>query len=232
LLLRPVLLRRLRRLPARLRLPGVMLLAGASMRPPATARAPADAGTDPGPRPAVLELLVANRERFLRFLERRVGRRELAEEILHDAYVRGMDASGGLRDDESAIAWFYRLLRNALVDHHRRAGAEQRALAAVARQSAAADPPADPELLGTVCDCADALVATLKPEYAEAVRAVDLGGGTVQQLAARAGITGNNAAVRLHRARQALRRRLEQVCGACAQHGCLDCACWQRARGA
>ena len=46
------------------------------------------------------------------------GARDLAEEILQDAFVRGLSRGAGarLRDDESAVAWFYRLLRNA----HRR----------------------------------------------------------------------------------------------------------------
>jgi RNA polymerase sigma-70 factor (ECF subfamily) len=29
----------------------------------------------------------------------------------------------------------------------------------------------------------------------------------------------------VHRARAALRRRIEQACGTCSVHGCLDCSC-------
>ena len=43
--------------------------------------------------------------------------------------------------------------------------------------------------------------------------------------AASAGITPNNAGVRLHRARRALRRQTLAFCRACAEHGCLDCSC-------
>jgi len=39
------------------------------------------------------------------------------------------------------------------------------------------------------------------------------------------GTTSNNAGVRLHRARKAAAKRLTQVCGACAEHKCLDCTC-------
>jgi hypothetical protein len=35
----------------------------------------------------------------------------------------------------------------------------------------------------------------------------------------------NNASVRLHRARQALARRVRAVCGACADRKCADCSC-------
>src|SRR5436190_6310187 len=63
--------------------------------------------------PAVLRILVENHARFLAFLERRVGSRDAAQEILQEAFVRSLSRGGSLRDDESAVAWFYRLLRNA-----------------------------------------------------------------------------------------------------------------------
>jgi RNA polymerase sigma factor (sigma-70 family) len=178
----------------------------------------------PAVSPAVLRVLVANHARFLAFLERRVGRRELAEEILQEAFVRGIARGDQLRADESAIAWFYRLLRNALVDQHRRADAERRGLAALADEPRDED-ETDPELAATICACVGSLVDTLKPEYAEALRRVDLEGAGVQDFARDVGITATNAGVRLHRARQALRRRVEQSCGTCAEHGCHECEC-------
>jgi RNA polymerase sigma factor (sigma-70 family) len=177
---------------------------------------------------AVAQILADNRTRFLRFLERRVGRRDLAEEILQDALLRGLQRARTLEAQESAVAWFYRLLRNALVDHYRHQDSERRALAAVA----AAPPPdraesaqPDAELMSAVCDCVNQLLATLKPPYADAIRRVDMNGDSVTDLAQAAGITPGNAAVRLHRARQAMRRRIEESCGPCAEHHCLDCEC-------
>ena len=171
-----------------------------------------------------LAVLVENRARFLGFLEKRVGSRDAAEEILQQAYLRGMDRGGGLRAGESAVAWFYRLLRNALVDHHRRCDAERRALAASAGDEAAAAGD-DGALLEAVCGCVTGLVATLKPELADIVRGVDLGGVPLRAYAARAGITANNAAVRLHRARQALGRQLRRTCAAGSVAALRDCDC-------
>ena len=42
---------------------------------------------------------------------------------------------------------------------------------------------------------------------------------------AEAGLTANNAGVRVFRAREALRRQVARACGTCAEHGCLDCTC-------
>jgi len=70
--------------------------------------------------------LVENHRRFLAFVERRAGSRAEAEDILQGAFVRGIERSGSIRDRESAVAWFYRLLPNTLVDHYRHSGAESR----------------------------------------------------------------------------------------------------------
>ena len=174
---------------------------------------------------AALATLVDNRARFLAFLERRVGSRDVAEEILQQAYVRGMDRGGGLRAGESATAWFYRLLRNVLTDHWRRCDAERRALAAMADDPAAGAGAGDAELLDAICGCVAGLVATLKPELADIVQRVDLDGVPLRGYAARARITPNNAAVRLHRARQALGRQLRRTCAVGDIAALRDCDC-------
>jgi RNA polymerase sigma factor (sigma-70 family) len=175
--------------------------------------------------PDVLDVLVENHRRFLAFLERRVGSRDEAEDILQDAFVRGLDHADTVRDPDAVIPWFYRLLRNAVIDHHRRRGAEDRALAHAAATADEAAPAADDELHDEVCACVMSLMETLKPEYAAAIKRVDLEGAPVVDFAREVGITANNAAVRLHRAHQALRRQLALTCNTCAVHGCLDCAC-------
>jgi RNA polymerase sigma factor (sigma-70 family) len=173
----------------------------------------------------VARVLLDNRARFLGFLERRVGSRDVAEDLLQEALVRGLDRARSLRDQESAVAWFYRLLRNALTDHYRRRGAERRALERLAAEPLATEPPPDEELLHTVCACVASLLDTLKPEYAAILRRVELEGLPVGAFAAQAGITPNNAAVRVHRAREALRRQLQRCCQTCAAHSCVDCDC-------
>jgi len=175
--------------------------------------------------PEVIGRLVSSHARFLAFLERRVASREAAEDILQEAFVRAIGRGDALRSEESAQAWFYRLLRNAIIDHYRRTGAEQRALSAVASEPEGEVAAADAALHGTVCECMSELIETLKPEYAEALRSVDLAQTDVTTYAKGLGISNNNASVRLHRAREALHKQLVRSCGTCATHGCLDCHC-------
>ena len=180
----------------------------------------------PGPlAPHVLQQLVASHREFVAFVARRVPDRALAEDIVQEAFVKSLERGGELRDDESARAWFYRVLRNAIVDRHRRShtAAEHLARLADELRAAAADraSAADREL----CHCLAGLVDTLPTEQAKALRRIELDGLAVKAFAAEAGIGENNAGVRVHRARKALRERIALACGTCAEHGCLDCTC-------
>lgn len=173
--------------------------------------------------PAVVSQLVDNRRRFVAFVERRVGSPELAEEIVQEAFVRGLDRIEQVRDGDSGVAWFYRLLRNAVIDSYRRKASNDRRLQAFASELRAADP--DPETERAVCQCVASLAETLKPEYADALKRIDVEGLPVKDYAAEQGITPSNAAVRAFRARSALRKQVLRACGSCAEHGCLDCDC-------
>lgn len=168
-----------------------------------------------------LAALVASHREFLSFVERRVGDRALAEEILQDALVKSLQRVSEIR--ESAIGWFYRVLRNAVVDHVRRRAAHGRRLEALATEVDTQSD--DPELHAVVCQCVSKLAATLKPEYAEALQRIDVDGAAVKDYAEHAGITASNAGVRVFRAREALRKQVARACGTCADHGCLDCTC-------
>ncbi|HEX8109831.1 MAG TPA: sigma-70 family RNA polymerase sigma factor [Kofleriaceae bacterium] len=172
------------------------------------------------PTPEMLAALVASHREFLSYVERRVGDRALAEDILQDALVRSLDKVGDVQ--ESLIGWFYRVLRNAIIDHVRRRAAQDRRLAAMEGGSPT---HADAALEDVVCRCVTKLAETLKPEYAVALRRVDVEGLSVKDYANEAGISPNNASVRMFRAREALRKQVARACGTCAEHGCFDCTC-------
>ena len=171
---------------------------------------------------AITQLVKGHRE-FLAFLERRVESRAVAEDILQAAFTRGLERGGDVQD-ENVVAWFYRVLRNAVIDHYRQRSTTARAMEAWGREFPDVQEP-EAELRQEICRCVSGLLETLKPEYREALRIVDLEEGKLKDLAQQSGITAENAAVRVHRARAALRRRIEQACGTCSVHGCLDCSC-------
>ena len=170
---------------------------------------------------ATLGRIMAQRTKFLSFLSSRVDP-ATAEDILQSAYIKAIEHGAEIRDDESTVAWFYRILRNAITDSYRRQSARTKA-----HESYAAETPLshEPELEQTVCACVGDVIQDLKSEYRDAIQQVDLGGATVQAFAESHGTSANNASVRLHRARKDLAKKLTVVCGACAEHKCLDCTC-------
>ena len=149
--------------------------------------------------PEPVATLVANHRAFLAFVQKRVGDRALAEDILQDAFVRGVEKLDSVRD--TAVGWFYRVLRNAIIDHHRRAAAQDRRHESWLAESTAIDAP-DEELRGVVCACVSQLAGTLKPEYAAALKRIELDGVSVKDYAQEAGISSSNAGVRVFRARE------------------------------
>ena len=174
--------------------------------------------------PAPLDVLVENHRAFLRYLERKVGDRDLAEDILQDSFTRVIDRPHQAPADEGIVPWFYRVLRNAAVDRMRRRGTATRAMESFARELET-HAAAEPELAAEICGCVTRLAGTLKAEYAEALQAIDVGGQAVKSFAAERGLSPGNAGVRVFRAREALKKRVMESCGTCAEHGCRNCTC-------
>ena len=138
--------------------------------------------------------------------------------------MKSIEKANAVRDEQSAVAWFYRMLRNAVIDHHRRAGVRSKAAEAFAREMEGAVQPPD-EIREEICGCIVRLSETLKPEYADALRRIDVDGVSVASYTSEAGISPSNAGVRVFRAREALRKQVKASCGTCAEHGCTDCRC-------
>ena len=183
---------------------------------------PADSLPDDTPAP--LATLLENHRAFLRYLERRVGDRALAEDILQDAFAKVVSRPDQAPSDEGVVPWFYRTLRNAAIDRIRRRGAASKAVDAFALEMDVHSAP-DPEMEAEICECVSRLAATLKPEYAEALQAIEVHGTPVKDFAERHGLSASNAGVRVFRAREALKKRVVESCGTCAEHGCLNCTC-------
>jgi RNA polymerase sigma factor (sigma-70 family) len=171
-----------------------------------------------------LDQLLAQRKQFLAFLQRRVPDAALAEDILQTAYLRACEHQDDARFGESTVAWFYRLLRNAVIDNFRRQETKNKALEAWARELELIVHPSS-QLRDEVCTCLADIIDSLKPDYSEVLRAVDLGNRRLQDFALQHDLSASNAGVRIHRARAALRKQLLRTCGTCTEHGCLNCIC-------
>lgn len=169
----------------------------------------------------VFQHLSDRRASFLAFVRKRVDSVEKAEDLLHSAYLRAMEHLPELRDGRRADAWFYQLLRNAIIDHYRRTAAAAKVLV----EDAPLDNQVEPFRQPNTCPCATRELSQLNTNYARALEGVEMDGMSVQLFASSERIAPGTASVRLHRARKALASRLHTICGPCAGLGCFDCTC-------
>jgi RNA polymerase sigma-70 factor (ECF subfamily) len=178
---------------------------------------------------ATLERLMGHRSEFVAFLRKHGATAAQAEDVLQSALLRGLEPWAELPSEDSLVPWFYRVLRNTFIDQARRAATAEKALERYAQEPSDAEPAAEAR---RVCGCTHQLLRSLKPEYAAMIERIDIGGEAIEDVARANGITPNNAYVRLHRARKALRDRLEAFCGKCATGGgrCTDCYCQPEVR--
>lgn len=170
---------------------------------------------------ALLDTLLSHRARFLGFVRARVADREAAEDLLQQAYTKVIEQPAEVPVGHE-LPWFYRVLRNLVIDRHRRQVVEQRH-----REQWEHDPTrvSQEEQQGRLCRCTMKALASLKPQHAGIITAVDLHGHAVVDVARTEGISTTNAYVRLHRARRTLGERLRGICRTCADNACVDCHC-------
>ena len=166
--------------------------------------------------------LLENVKEYLGFARKRLGDPELAADGVQESLLKALKGADQLRDEENAKAWFYGILRRTIIDLYRRRDARYRALAELERELNAPPDMADERM---VCACIEQLLPTMAPQYADVIRQLDLNEKPPDAVAETFGISRNNLNVRLHRARQQLKQRLEQTRRVCARHGCLDCHC-------
>jgi RNA polymerase sigma-70 factor (ECF subfamily) len=168
--------------------------------------------------------LTAERPRQLRFLRSRLPSLQDAEDAWQDAAVKFLRHADALGAAERPEAWMGVSLRRLVVDRYRRADVQRRTLEALAVQ-----PPYETtdtrEDLVAPADCLNAALGELKPAYREILAETYLDERPLKAVALHHDLTANNAAVRLHRARNALRQAMAEKCQSCPLADC-----WAKAR--
>lgn len=161
----------------------------------------------------VAEALAAQRKELVDYARRRVG--PAAEDVVQDASVRALKKAEQLSNPRAARAWLFTIVRRVI--------SERRDAELPLPQT-----PPEAERAVDACDCIVAQVRALPAAQANLLTRVVVEGVSVSALANELGITQNNAWVRLHRARQALKAQVAEHCGTRSLRQCLDCGCIER----
>lgn len=166
--------------------------------------------------------LLQHLDDFIGFARQRTGDPELAADLVQECLMKALKTDNVPEDAEGVVTWFYRVLRHAIIDAHRRRTTRDQALAKLTQELPEALEPEDEK---TICHCVLQLLSALPEADAELLRRIDLGGESATEIAVATNQRVNTLNVRLLRARRRLREQVERVCRTCATHGCLDCDC-------
>ena len=179
----------------------------------------------PETRDVVVDALAQHRAALDGFVRARVPPSEV-EDVLQVAAMKAVEAHTTLEDPDRVLAWLYRIHRNVVSDATRKRRSLER-LAERAERETVGDEAVEWHMdgEGKMCDCSVAQTQFVAEPYAEILRLVDMGELSVPEASKVLGISPNNAAVRLHRARKALRKRMLEHCGVTSLRECADCRC-------
>ncbi len=148
------------------------------------------------------------------YLMRQVGRPDVAEELLQETLIR---IERGLSDFEGRSGlktWAFAIATRVVVDHLRAPANRLR----VVEIDETVEPPDgeagldDRLIAGEMNACVRGVIDTLPADYRAALVLHDLEGMTAEQTAAIVGCSLPTAKIRIHRARQRLRKALEDEC--------------------
>jgi len=145
-----------------------------------------------------------------KFVRRRVCDEHAADDLLQEVFVRIHGHLATLQNVDRLVPWVYRIARNVVAEHYRRAPAKERAL--VEEKLVAEATESSDDLLNQAGLWLDELIAELPEKYRVALRLAELEGFTQQEVANLLGLSLAGAKSRVQRGRALLREQLDRCC--------------------
>ncbi len=157
------------------------------------------------------------RPRVLRYLTRLVGTAD-AEDLTQSVMLKVSEGLSRFRGDASVSTWIYRIATNVALDKQRQRRTQplvdtehefDEEVLPLAAQSTSVESTAIREEMSA---CIGEFVARLPENYKTVVILSEIEGFTNDEIASTLGITLDTVKIRLHRAREKLRRELQAGC--------------------
>jgi RNA polymerase sigma-70 factor (ECF subfamily) len=142
------------------------------------------------------------------FISRRISDPALAEDLLHDVFLKIHDQIGSLKEQEKLPAWIYQITRNAIIDSSRK----QRHFPVEHFAEIATERSQINEISESLVPVIQRMVKRLPDKYREALVLADYRGIKQAEIAERFGISLSAAKSRVQRARALLKNLLLQCC--------------------
>lgn len=140
-------------------------------------------------------------DRLMGFVLRYTKDKSLAEDIVHDVFIKVHDKLSQLREKDKISAWIFRIAKNAITDHFRRM--------AKTIQAADLDWNSDGVTLSDCLSlCLREMIATLPDKYREAIELSELREKSQVELSQILNISYSGLKSRVQRARQMLKEKM------------------------
>jgi RNA polymerase sigma-70 factor, ECF subfamily len=149
-----------------------------------------------------------HRAELFRFVLMRVRDNALAEDLVHEVFIKAYSHREDLKDPGKWRPWLYQITRNALGDYYRSQKPLEQSPVDLASENAGEDNRAEQEL----ARCLLPLLDELPARYRHALTLAECEGVTQQEIAVREGLSPSGAKSRVQRARKMLREILLQCC--------------------
>jgi RNA polymerase sigma-70 factor (ECF subfamily) len=136
------------------------------------------------------------------YVVKKVKDRSIAEDIVHDVFLKVQTKANQIKDSDKTIGWIYRVTKNTIIDHFR---FQSRII-----QASDVDWEDDEQYLNQCVErCLSEKLATLPDKYREALELSEVQGLSQLELASRLNISYSGAKSRVQRARQMLKEKME-----------------------
>jgi len=144
---------------------------------------------------------------MLAYLRKHVSDSTVAEDLLHEVFLKALIAIQSGRHPHNLSGWLYTIARNSVIDYFR----AKRPLEELPEELLASDPPNN-VASQALANCLKPLTELLPPIYRKTLLAIEFQGKTLQALATEENVSLSAIKSRASRGRKLLRERVLSCC--------------------
>lgn len=158
----------------------------------------------------LIEIWQEHNDQLLSFIKKRIVNQENAEDMLQDVYIKLHKNIHKLRDEQKIVPWIYQVVRNTLNDCYRKCGREN--YVEFNEKHIELDIKEENNLNDEVISSMKRIIEELPSKSGEIVKLYEFEDMSHQDLSDKLGINLNTSKSRLKRARNKLKKQLDECC--------------------
>lgn len=160
--------------------------------------------------PCLMEAWIQYQSPLSLWLKSQTHDDSLAQDLLHDVFIRAMDQKQAFCDIQNTKAWLFRVAGNLVIDHARKQQAHP-----VVEGVALEEPEfavIDNDVIDKLAHCLPRVLNELSPQDSQLLKDCDINGMSQREFATRHGLSLPATKSRLLRARLKLKQQLSHSC--------------------